>query len=144
MLLVRQLLAKRSAPHLLASENSVLEASRFLRANRIGGAPVVDHGRLVGFCSERDLVCRVIAEGRDPERTRVADVMTPKVLTAGLDDSVEQCETKLREAHCRHLPVVDGGTVVGCLSMRDFLSADLAERMAELDQLSAYIRSAGA
>jgi CBS domain-containing protein len=144
MLLVRHLLAKRSAPHVLAGENSVLEASRFLRANRIGGAPVVDQGRLVGFCSERDLVCRVIAEGRDPHLTRVADVMTPKVLTAGLDDTVEQCEAKLREAHCRHLPVVDGENVVGCLSMRDFLSADLAERMAELDQLSAYIRSAGA
>jgi len=144
MLLVRHLLKNRPAPHVLASEISVLEAARFFRAKRIGGAPVVEQGRLVGFCSERDLVVRLVAEGRDPDRTRVADVMTREVVTAEPDDTVQQCEEKLRERHCRHLPVIENDRVVGCLSMRDFLQSDLKEKQAELDQLSAYIRSAGA
>jgi len=144
MLLVHQLLKNRPKPHVLASEISVLEASRFFRANKIGGAPVVEHGRLVGFCSERDLVMRVIAEGRDADLTRVSDVMTRDVETAELDDTVELCETKLRKRHCRHLPVVDGDRVVGCLSLRDFLQSDLREKQAELEQLASYIRTAGA
>jgi CBS domain-containing protein len=143
MLLVRHLLLNRRPPEVLASEISVLEAARFLRAKKIGGAPVVEQGRLVGFCSERDLVVRVIAEGRDPDRTRVADVMTGNVVTAEPDDTVLQCEEKLRQRHCRHLPVVENGRVTGCLSMRDFLQSDLKEKEEELEQLSAYIRSAG-
>jgi CBS domain-containing protein len=144
MLLVRQLLQNRPSPHVLASEISVLEAARFFRMKRIGGAPVVEQGQLVGFCSERDLVVRLIAEGRDPDRTRVADVMTRDVITADLDDTIQLCEEKLRRRHCRHLPVIENGRVVGCLSMRDFLQSDLREKEAELEQLATYIRSAGA
>ena len=144
MLLVRHLLQNRPAPHVLASEVPVLEAARFFRAKKIGGAPVVEQGRLVGFCSERDRVVRVIAEGRDPDRTRVAEIMTREVVTAQLDDSVQECEETLRRRHCRHLPVVADDRVVGCLSMRDFLQSDLKEKEAELEHLSAYIRSAGA
>lgn len=144
MLLVRQLLQNRPAPQVLAAGLSALEASRFLRSKSIGGAPVVELGRLVGFCSERDLVYRVLAEGRDPERTRVADVMTCDVVTAALDDTIAECEERLRTAHCRHLPVVERGRVLGCLSLRDFLQSDLREREAELEQISAYIKTAGA
>lgn len=144
MLLVRHLLQNRTAPHVLASEISAFEAAKFFRARKIGGAPVVENGRLIGFCSERDLVVRVIAEGRDPDRTRVADVMTRTVVSAELDDTVAICEEKLRAAHCRHLPVVEGERLVGCLSMRDFLQSDLREKQTELEQLAAYIRTAGA
>ena len=143
MLLVRHLLRNRPAPHLLAPEISVREAARFMRAQRIGGAPVADRGRLVGFCSERDLV-GVLAEARDPDRTRVADVMTADVITCGPDDLVADCEERLRSRSCRHLPVVEGGRILGCLSLRDFLQSDVREREAELEQLNAYIRTAGA
>ncbi len=143
MLLVRHLLKNRPAPHVLTSEISVLEAARFLRAKRIGGSPVAENGRLVGFCSERDLVCRVLAEGRDPDRARVADVMTREVVTCELDDTVQWCEERLRAQHCRHLPVVEGGRILGCLSLRDFLQSDLREKQDEVEQLSAYIKGAG-
>ncbi len=144
MLYVRDLLRNRSAPTLLSGEISVLEAARFLRAKRIGGAPVVEQGRAVGFCSERDLVYRVLASGRDPDRTRVADVMTRELVTCTPDDTVAECEARLRAHRCRHLPVIEGGRVLGCLSLRDFLQSDLQERQAEVEQLSAYIRGAGA
>ncbi len=143
MLYVRDLLRNRPAPIVLSSEISVVEAARFLRWKRIGGAPVVEHGLAVGFCSERDLVYRVLAAGCDPDRTRVADVMTREIVTCGLDDSVPECEARLRSQRCRHLPVVEGGRVLGCLSLRDFLQSDLLEREAEVEHLSAYIRGAG-
>jgi CBS domain-containing protein len=143
MLLVRHLLQNRPSPHVLSSEITVLEAARFLRAKKIGGAPVVDHGRLVGFCSERDLVVRVLAEGRDPDTTRIEDVMTRDVVTAELDDELHLCEEKIRRRHCRHLPIVENERVVGCLSMRDFLQSELDEKSAEVEQLANYVRSAG-
>ena len=144
MLLVHQLLSGRPPPHLMSCDFTAREAAKFLREKRIGGAPVVRDGQLIGFCSERDLVFRLIAEGRDPDVTRVADVMTRDVVTAEPDDSVQSCEEKLRQRHCRHLPVVERDRVVGCLSMRDFLQSDLREKESELEHLSAYIRSAGA
>jgi CBS domain-containing protein len=144
MLIVRDLLRNRPPPHVLSSELSALEAARFLRRQKIGGAPVGDHGRLVGFCSERDLVFGVLAEGRDPTRTRVVDVMTRDVVTCTPDDSVADCEQRVREKRCRHLPVIEGGRILGCLSLRDFLQSELREKEAEVEQLSAYIRGAGA
>ena len=142
MLFVRDLLLNRPAPLSLAPEISVREAARFLRSKRIGGAPVVEAGRLVGFCAERDLV-GVLAEGRDPDRTRVVDVMTRDVVTCAPEDAIAECEVRLRQRGCRHLPVVEGGRLRGCLSLRDFLQSDLREREAELEQLNAYIRGAG-
>lgn len=144
MLLVRHLLVDRPAPHLLTSDLSVRDAAKFLRARMIGGAPVVDDERLVGFCSERDLVFNVLAQGRDPDQTLVRDVMTRDVVTACPDETILDCEEKLRAAHCRHLPVVEGDRVVGCLSMREFLQSDLREHEEQLHALTEYIRSAGA
>jgi CBS domain-containing protein len=143
MLLVRHLLADRPCPFLLSSDQSVREAARFLRTKKIGGAPVVDAEKLVGFCSERDLVFNVLAQGRDPDQTTVRDVMTRAVVTATPNDTILECEEKLRSAHCRHLPVVEGERVVGCLSMREFLQSDLREREEQLHALTEYIRSAG-
>src|SRR5262245_9323065 len=144
MLLVHQLLSGRPPPHLMSCEFTARDAAKFLRAKRIGGAPVVRDGALIGFCSERDLVFRVLVQSLDPDRTSVCDVMTTDVITASPNDPIDLCEEKLRAAHCRHLPVVVGRRVVGCLSMRDFLASDLREREEELHALTEYIRSAGA
>jgi CBS domain-containing protein len=66
MLLVHQLLSGRPPPHLMSCDFTAREAATFLREKRIGGAPVVRDGQLIGFCSERDLVFRVLAQGLDP------------------------------------------------------------------------------
>jgi CBS domain-containing protein len=143
MLLIRDLLRNRSEPHVLDKNVSVREAAGFLRKHRIGGAPVVDGGKLVGFCSERDLVFRVVADQRDPETVTVEDIMTREVVTARPEDRVEEGEAKLRQAHCRHLPIVEDERVVGCVSLRDFLQSDLKEAELELQQLREYIQGAG-
>ena len=144
MLLVHQLLSGRPPPHLMSCDFTAREAAMFLREKRIGGAPVVRDGQLIGFCSERDLVFRVLAQGLDPDRTSICDVMTTDVVTATPNDLIDLCEEKLRSAHCRHLPVVINRRVIGCLSMREFLTSDLREREEQLEALQEYIRSARA
>lgn len=140
MLLVRHLVKGRSAALVLAADLSVLDAARFLRDQRIGGAPVMQGKELIGFCSERDLVFRVVAEGRDPKALKVRDIMTADVVTATLDETVEECQARIRKAHCRHLPILDGDRLVTCLSSRDFQQANLLEAERELDQLKSYIQ----
>ena len=74
--------------------------------------------------------------------TRVEEVMTHKVVTSGLDESVERCLDKMRRAGCRHLPVVHDGRVIAMLSMRDLLTDEIEEQDEEIRHLRAYIQQA--
>ena len=107
---------------------------------RIGAIPVIEGERLVGIFSERDLMTRVVVAGRDPRTTRVAEVMTHEVVTAGLDESVDRCLHKMQRAGCRHLPVVHDGRVISMLSMRDLLRDEVEEQGEEIRHLRAYIQ----
>ena len=82
MIRVRHIIANRRSPLILDAEMTAAEASRFLLDNHIGGAPVTQDGQLVGFCSERDIVYRVVAAGRDPDATKVSQIMSADVLSA--------------------------------------------------------------
>jgi CBS domain-containing protein len=140
MIRVSHIIAKRSKPYLLDAGMSAARASLFLREHHIGGAPVTNNGKLVGFCSERDIVYRIVAKKRDPEKTCVKDIMSEKVLTASPDDTVEECEATMYEAHVRHLPVVKNGEVIACISLRNLLSSELSEYKLEVECLTDYIR----
>ena len=107
---------------------------------RIGAIPIIEGERLVGIFSERDLMTRVVVLGRDPRLTRVVEVMTHEVITAGLDESVERCLQKMQRAGCRHLPVVHDGRVISMLSMRDLLRDEVEEQGEEIRNLRAYIQ----
>ena len=107
---------------------------------RIGAIPIIEGERLVGIFSERDLMTRVVVAGRDPRNTRVLEVMTHEVITAGLDESVDRCLQKMQRAGCRHLPVVHDGRVISMLSMRDLLRDEVEEQGEEIRHLRAYIQ----
>jgi CBS domain-containing protein len=121
------------------SNDSVIDAATRMSENRVGALSVLDDEVLVGIFSERDLMTRVVVAGRDPHRTRIADVMTHDVVTAALDDSVETCLEKMQTAGCRHLPVVHDGRVISMLSMRDLLCDEIEEQTEEIRHLRAYI-----
>ena len=106
---------------------------------RIGAIPIIEGERLVGIFSERDLMTRIVVLGRDVRATRVADVMTHEVVTAGLDDTVDRCLQKMQRAGCRHLPVVHDGRVIAMLSMRDLMRDEIEEKGEEIRNLRAYI-----
>ena len=140
MPLVNTLIEHRAHPFLLGAKMSALEAARYLRKHHIGGAPVVENGKLAGFCSERDLVFRVMAERRDPEETTVVEIMSRDVVSATPDSKVQECENLMYEAHVRHLPIVKDGEVVACLSLRDLIQSELKESETHVECLSEYIR----
>jgi CBS domain-containing protein len=118
---------------------TVYEVAATMTATGVGAVPIVDGDRLVGIFSERDLMTRVVVPLRDPERTFVAEVMTPEVVTATLEDHVDFCVEKMRKAGCRHLPVLAGDRLIGMFSMRDLLRDELEEQDQEIRHLRAYL-----
>lgn len=118
---------------------SVLEVARIMTDARIGAIPIVEGERILGIFSERDLMTRVLVEGRDAQRTRVMEVMTREVLTATPDDTRSECLERMRGARCRHLPVLEGERLIAMLSMRDLLRDEIEEQHEEIEGLRAYL-----
>ena len=120
---------------------SVLETVRAMVERNIGAVPILHNGKLVGIFSERDLMRRVVAEGRDPHRTCMAEVMTDDPLTISTDEELEDCMALMRRHGFRHLPVCHDGHLVGMVSLRDILLHDLNEKDDEVRMMRAYIHS---
>ncbi len=142
MILVSHIIANRPKPFILQAGMNATEASRFLLEHHIGGAPVAKNGRLVGFCSERDIVYRVVARKRRPDETLVSEIMSQKVICAAPNDTVAECEVAMQEGHVRHLPIVENGKIVACISLRNLLQSEIREYKTEVECLTDYIRGA--
>ena len=118
---------------------SVRDAARYMTERRVGAVAVLDGDRLAGIVSERDIMGRVVAATLDLDQTRVRDVMTRDLVVAHADDSHEDGLRMMKQAGCRHLPVVEGDRLVGMVSQRDLLQIDLSEKDEEIRWLNAYI-----
>jgi len=127
--------------HLADPNQSVLDVARAMVERNIGAVPVVRDGLLVGIFSERDLMKRVVVEGRDPRTTRVEQVMTEDPLTVTPDESLETCMLLMRRHGFRHLPVCQGKELRGIVSLRDILLHDLNEKDHEVRMMRAYIQA---
>jgi CBS domain-containing protein len=134
--------AKGSEVISIAPDAPVIEAVRLMAERHIGAVVVMDGERLVGICSERDYARKVVLQGRSSADTPVAAIMTPEVVTVRLLDTVERCMQVVTERRVRHLPVVEGGRVVGLVSIGDLVKAVIEDQRLELDQLQRYIRHA--
>ena len=114
-------LVKDRRVYSIESDRSVLEAARFMMEHRIGALPVLRNGELVGIFSERDIMNRVVAIGRMPGTTKVAEVMTANPKSVSVQESVENSLFIMREHGFRHLPITDGKQLKGLVSLRDLL-----------------------
>jgi CBS domain-containing protein len=123
----------------LEPQQSVREAARYMTERRVGAVCVLEGSRLVGVLSERDIMGRVVAQGLDLDRTSVGQVMTRDLVVAQAGDSHEDGLRRMKQAGCRHLPVVDGDQLVGMVAQRDLLQVDLSEKDEEIRWLNAYI-----
>ncbi len=121
--------------------HTVLETVRAMVERNIGAVPVIHAGQLVGIFSERDLMRRVVAEGRDARSTCMAEVMTDDPLAVGTGEDLETCMALMRRHGFRHLPVCHDGHLVGMVSLRDILLHDLNEKDDEMRMMRAYIHS---
>jgi CBS domain-containing protein len=120
---------------------SVLEVARLMVERNIGAVPVLARGELLGIFSERDLMKRVVVQGRDPARTLVSEVMTGDPLTVSPAESLETCMALMRRHGFRHLPVCSGRELRGVVSLRDILLHDLDEKDDEMRMMRAYLHS---
>jgi CBS domain-containing protein len=140
---VAQLLRDKQSQtvHTVRAEATVLEALQLLAEHNVGALPVVDQaGELVGVVSERDYARKVVLRGRSSVGTPVSAIMSSPVITVTPQQSIQACMDLMTERHLRHLPVIDGGKLVGLLSIGDLVKAALAEQTALVQQLERYIR----
>jgi len=108
----------------LGPEATAREAAEVMRERRVGAIMVVEHGGVLkGIVTERDLVGRLLAEGRDPAATRLDDIMTANPETLRPDESALDALRKMQAGRYRHLPVLDGNDIVAMVSIRDLFEA---------------------
>lgn len=125
-------------------ETTVLEAARLMSKMRIGAVAVVEQDRLCGIFTERDLLTRVVAEGKDPRTTRVGEVMTADAETAYDDMSFGDALRVMVDRHIRHLPVIDNERRVrGMLSVRNVLQHRVEDLSNQLDSVMNYFGADG-
>jgi CBS domain-containing protein len=110
-----------------APETLVSKAARMMAAKNAGAVMVVVDGRLVGICTERDIVFRVVGAGLDATATRLADVMTRTPRTIEPDKPFGHALLVMQEHGFRHLPVVLNGKPVGIVSSRSAMDPQLEE-----------------
>jgi len=111
---------------------SVRDAAKIMKVRQIGAMMVVDGGILVGIFTERDALNRAVAEGRDPQTTRLSDVMTQHPKSVNPDASFSAALELMHEGRFRHVPVAENGIPVGMISVRDAMGAELEQFVYEM------------
>lgn len=120
---------------------TVRQTSEYMTKNKIGLVPVLDGDKLVGVFSERDLLQRVVAAKKDPDTTKVEEVMTVDLILSDEDETYLECLAKMKSANIRHIIVKSGDKLIGVVSMRDLLQADLNIKDETIETLYNYINS---
>ena len=127
--------------HYVQPNQTVFEAASYMVDCNVGAVPVLDDTKLVGIFSERDIMRRVVTEGRNPLTTHIAEVMSTDLRTVTPSASSEEAMCVMQTHGVRHLPVCEGTTLVGFLSLRDLLRCHLDEKSGEADMMRAYIQT---
>lgn len=122
-------------------DDTVFQALQLLAEYEVGALMVIDQGRLVGVLSERDYTRKIALQGRSSKDTLVKDIMTRDVLYVRPNTGTRECMALMSEKKIRHLPVLDGSTVVGMISIRDILDDIIADHEMTIAHLENYIRS---
>jgi CBS domain-containing protein len=121
-----------TAPVALHPSQPLTEVGKVMREQGVGSVLVTENGQLKGLVTDRDIVVRAVADGRDPETTTVAEVCNPDLVAAAPDDDADTAVRRMREHGVRRIPVVEEGRAVGILSLGD-MSIERDERSALAD-----------
>jgi CBS domain-containing protein len=124
-------------PVQLDSSAPLVEAARRMRDADIGDVIVMDGASMCGVVTDRDIVVRAIAEGKDPQSATLSEICSHDVVTVSADDSVERAIQLMRERAIRRLPVVEGGSPIGVVSIGDLaVERDEDSGLAEISAAS--------
>ncbi len=98
----------------------VVDAAKLMEQEGVGSIPVCEDGRLVGIVTDRDIAMRVVAEGRDPQQTKIQDVMTRDPQTVSAEEPISRALEVMESRQVRRIPVIDGGgRLVGIIAQAD-------------------------
>ncbi len=137
---ISEILEHKGSMVLSVSVNeTVFNAINLMAEVNIGAILVQDNDTISGIFTERDYLQKIALKSLSSKQTLVGDVMTSPVISADPDDSVEQCMETMTTCHCRHLPVVDAGKLLGIVSIGDLVKRMLDEKESEVEHLSQYI-----
>lgn len=106
-------------PLTIPATSSVAEAAQAMRAANIGDVIVLKDSQVCGILTDRDIVIRAVAEGRDPAATKVAEICSQELTVVSPTDDVDDAVRLMRDKAIRRLPVVEGGKPVGIVSIGD-------------------------
>lgn len=123
----------------LRPDETVYDALKVLAEKGVGALIVMEKGKLVGILSERDYTRKIALAGRSSRETKVSEIMTSNVLVVTPKTRTRECMAIMSEKNIRHLPVVDGDTVVGMLSIRDLMNDIIKDHEFTISQLENYI-----
>jgi len=137
---VSEILENKGGMVLSANSNeTVMDAISLMAEVNIGAILVLEDKTIVGIFTERDYLQKIALKSRSSRDTKLGEVMTSPVISAEPGDSVQQCMETMTTCHCRHLPVVDNGELLGIVSIGDLVKKMLDEKQNEVEKLSQYI-----
>jgi CBS domain-containing protein len=124
-----------SGAECIGAKESVTDAAQKMAELDVGALPICgEDDRLKGMLTDRDIVVKVLAEGKDPTQTKAAELGREKPVTIGADDSAEEILRTMSEHKVRRLPVIDGHELIGVVSQGDLAGELDAEQVGELLQ----------
>jgi len=144
MITVREIIRKKGEEvWSVGSDAMVFEALKLMADKNAGAVLVINSGAVVGILSERDCIRRLDLQGRASRETKVKDIMTSKVLYVEGGQSLEECVAIMIDKNIRHLPVYEGGKLLGIVSVRDALKEMVDYQKFMISQLEHYITGGG-
>ena len=125
----------------IGPDASIYEAVKLMVLQDVGALAVVVDARLVGMLSERDCARHIVRGDESAKETQVREIMTLEVIYARPQQPMDECMAIMNEHHIRHLPVLEGDTLVAMISLRDLVNVIVKEqdmKIKDLETLSYY------
>ncbi|MBL8688891.1 MAG: CBS domain-containing protein [Rhodospirillaceae bacterium] len=142
--IVPDIISEKQVLTTFGADVTVRQAARVMAERHIGAVLIMSDGKLDGIFTERDVLNRVVAPGKDPETVKIGEVMTKNPDTVSPDASALDTLILMQSKGYRHLPVLDDGELVGIVSVRDLFSAVKRELEEDIQEREAFIFGATA
>ncbi len=141
MTIVAQVIKNKAVQSIftISPNATVLEAIKIMTEKGVGALVVAEDEKVIGIFSERDYTRKIALMERSSNNTPVSDIMTSKVISVGLNHTVEECLQLMTDRHLRHLPVLEQEKLVGFISIGDLVKAAMDDQRILIEQLQQYI-----